>query len=344
MYGIRGVIYDLFKSYLLDRTQYVVIDGNTSETRTFNCGVPQGSILGPLLFLIYINDLCNTSSLLKYILFADDTSVYMTHNDIGILEILFNEEIDKITNWLKCNKLSVNISKTNYTIFTNKCLNNTHISIKLAGCQIVCESSLKFLGIIIDNKLTWKNHINVICNKISKGIGVMYKLHMLPIHILKMIYNAIVVPYLNYANIAWGNAADVYLSRLLKLQKRAIRIVNHDLFLAHTMPIFYSLKLLTFYDIYKYQLGVFMFLCYNKILPSCILNYFTLNLTIHSYVTRNAQKFHLPKVRTSLSHKSLLFQGPLLWNSLPDDIRESKSLNVFKMKYKQYLINTYTCE
>ena len=167
---------------------------------------------------------------------------------------------------------------------------------------------------------------------------------MVPVYVLKMIYNTIAVPYMNYAILAWGNAANIHLSRLVKLQKRAIRILNHESFLAHTTPIFYSLKLLTFYDVYKYQLGVFMFLCHIKILPTSILNYFTLNLNLHSYATRNAHKFHLPKVRTSISHKSPLFQGPLLWNSLPEDIRESKSVNVFKMKYKQYLINTYTCE
>ena len=178
---------------------------------------------------------------LRYILFADDTSIFMSHKDPVILQTMFNDELIKISKWLYMNKLSINTSKTNFMMFTNKNIDIDQITIKLAGSEIKYVSSLKFLGITIDNKLTWKNHIDIICNKVSKNIGILYKLHMLPTVILKMLYNAIVAPYFDYAISVWGSAANTYLGRLFKLQKRAIRIIFHAKFLAHTIPIFYSL-------------------------------------------------------------------------------------------------------
>ena len=160
---------------------------------------------------------------------------------------------------------------------------------------------------------------------------------MLPTNILRMIYNAIIAPFLDYGISIWGSAANIYLDRLFKLQKRAIRIVNHSPFLAHTSSIFYSLKLLNIYDIYKYQLGIFMFLCHKKLLPTSVLKYYSLNCNIHSHATRNAANFHIPKARTMLTYKSIVYQGPVVWNSIPNEIRNSITLNLFKCKYKKFL-------
>ena len=303
---------------------------------------PQGSILGPLLFLIYMNDLCNTSEVFKYILFADDTSIFMSHKDPHALQHIVNIELTKISQWLYMNKLSVNTSKTNFMIFTNRNIDVNNLNINLAGSKIKHESSLKFLGITIDHKLTWKDHINVTCNRISKNIGILFRLKSLPTVILKMIYNAIIAPFFDYGLSVWGNAAITHLDRLFKLQKRAIRIINHSSFLAQTAPIFYTQNILTLYDRYKYLLGTLMFLWHRKLLPDSLLNYFTLNCNIHSYSTRNAANFHLPKVRTSLYYKSVIYQGPLTWNSIPDNICNAASFNIFKRKLKNHLIHNYS--
>ena len=152
------------------------------------------------------------------------------------------------------NKLSVNAKKTNFMMFTNKKVDIESFHINLAGSKINHVSSLKFLGITIDNKLTWKNT-----------------------NILRMIYNAIVAPFIDYGISIWGTAANTYLDRIFKLQKRAIRIINHSPFLAHTSSIFYDLKLLNVYDIYKYQLGIFMFFCHRKLLRTSLLKNYSLN-------------------------------------------------------------------
>ena len=152
-----------------------------------------------------------------------------------------------------------------------------------------------------------------------------------------MIYYSTVFPYLHYAITAWGNCALIHQERLLKLQKRAIRIIDHAPFLAHSTPIFHSLGILQFRDIYLFQTGVFMYLCQNNLLPKSLLNLFTFNSDFHNYNTRNAGNFHLPIMRTVLNQKSIVFQGPSLWNLIPSEIRCSFSLNLFKYKYKRYL-------
>ena len=340
-YGIRGVTLQLFKSYLSNRKQFVCIDDNVSEYKNIRCGVPQGSILGPILFLLYINDLPNVSKVLKCILFADDTSIFLSHNDIVPLQKIFNNELQHVTKWMCTNKLSINISKTNFMIFSKKKCNNENVSIKMCNSQIKQVSSLRFLGLIIDNKLNWANHINYVCNKVSKNIGIMYKLNSLPKSVLKLIYNTIILPHLYYGITAWGNAHATHIQRLTLLQKRAIRIVAHAPFLAHTQPLFASLKILRLNEMYMYQSAIFMYLCQHLLLPSSLLELYSLNNHFHNYNTRSANNYHLPKSHTSFFQRSIIYNGPQLWNSLPRAIRDSMSVNVFKHRYKSFLLNSY---
>lgn len=340
-YGIRGVTLKLFKNYLTNRKQFVRIDNHTSEYKSIRCGVPQGSILGPILFLLYINDLSNASKILKCILFADDTSIFLSRNDVISLQELFNSELQYITKWLSMNKLSINVSKTKFMVFTKKKCNIDDLSISMCNSQIQQVSSLRFLGVIIDNKLNWASHINYVCNKVSRNIGIMYKLNSMPRSVLKLIYNTIILPHLYYGITAWGNANATHIQRLIVLQKRAIRIVAHAPFLAHTQPLFASLKILRLNEMYMYQSAIFMYLCQHLLLPSSLQALFSLNNKFHNYDTRSANKFHLPKTHLSLYQRSIIYSGPRLWNSLPSAIRDSKSLNVFKLRYKSFLLNSY---
>ena len=218
-YGIRGVLLEWFKSYLSNRKQYVNFGKSNSEFKTIGCGVPQGSILGPLLFLVYMNDITNASKTLQYILFADDTSLFMSDVNLERLVTNFNIELDRISQWLCTNKLILNVKKTNYMIFTNRNINTDQVKVKINDELINCCDSLKFLGISIDSKLTWHAHIDSICNRLSKGVGVLNNLQHFPSHILLMIYNAVILPHLNYCNIAWGNSNNYRMLRLHKLQK-----------------------------------------------------------------------------------------------------------------------------
>ena len=169
-YGFRGISYNWFENYLTNRKQYVSYNGAHSSNKNVSCGVPQGSILGPLLFIVYMNDICKTSNLLSFILFADDTTVFYSDNDIKRLCAVMNEELIEVSNWFKANKLSLNAAKTNLMfIGTQHQLNNiSDCNIFLDGCKLTRVQDAKFLGITLDENLTWRSHINTVCKICAK--------------------------------------------------------------------------------------------------------------------------------------------------------------------------------
>ena len=187
-YGIRGLINIWFKSYLTDRRQSIEIDNHISREEKTLCGVPQGSVLGPLLFLLYINDIYKCSSEFTFYLFADDTSIIYANNNLRTLELTVNSELAKVSEWLKANKLTLNIKKSNYIIFrprqkTMPFVPQVKIFKPVSNTQTSLENKdlVKYLGIMIDSDLSWKNHIDFICHKISKSIGIIAKLrHYIP--------------------------------------------------------------------------------------------------------------------------------------------------------------------
>ena len=206
-YGIRGIALKWFADYLNNRKQSVFILETLSKALSIKYGVPQGSIPGPILFLLYINDIVHSSDEFKYTLFADDTSLFTEHNNQNVLIDNINEGLISVSNWLTANKLSLNVSKSNMLMFkppNTTTSSNTKVS--LNGTEIKQESVVKYLGIRIDNKLSWYDHISYVHTKISQGIGVIIcKLrHLLPLNSLKSIYYSFVQSYLTYGLVLWG--------------------------------------------------------------------------------------------------------------------------------------------
>ena len=199
------------------------IEGTKSQNKNITTCVPQGSILAPLLFIIYMNDIQYASAVFDSILYADDTnlispmSVFSTHSaDIGLTSQNINQELNKISDWMAVNKLSLNINKTKFMIFhyPQRKLSPENIPhLKINGITIQQTKEFNFLGLTISETLQWKDHINKISNKISKTIGMMYRMkNFVNQSILKLIYNALILPHLNFSLLCWGFS----INRLIK--------------------------------------------------------------------------------------------------------------------------------
>ena len=241
--GIRGITLKWFTSYLSNRHQYTVFKSSSSRINNLTCGVPQGSILGPLLFLIYINDIVNNLTHSNAIIYADDTNLIFHDKDLNKVIDSMNAELNAIETWFNANMLSININKTSYVIFhpKNKPI-PTHKNISMGRKNINRLTAVKFLGVTIDEQLNWKSHLTNKSNQIVKVVSILSRLkHSISTTILKKIYDALILPHMSYAISAWGNIRNREMTRLITLQKKAVRIFNKSKYNAHTSPLFRKL-------------------------------------------------------------------------------------------------------
>ena len=225
--GFRGTIRDLFDSYLSERRMYVEVNGCKYETKTLNIGLPQGSVSAPWLFNLYINDMHRSSDKLNFLHFADDTTIYLSGRDLTRLCEEVCMELCKVDDWLKANRLSLNIDKTFYMIITHNNYDETDINIRILDVQLSRVTSTKFLGVTIDDRLSHGGHLSALYKQLSRVRGILYKLSsFLPPHVIKMLYYSLFHSRMVYGISIWGGGGVTNISRIRKVNSSTLNIFS----------------------------------------------------------------------------------------------------------------------
>ena len=341
-YGVRGVALEWFRDYLTNRMQYVSYLDHNSASHSVTCGVPQGSVLGPLLFIIYTNDLPNSLKHSKSILFADDTTIYFSHNNQQQILPIIENDMAELSQWFYANKLSLNVSKTNFMVFSPRNSQWNINSIRIEGKHIVKVKCAKFLGVYIDDELEWGNHIDHVAKKVSSGcFAINSSKNVLSTYNLKLIYNSLVHSHLLYGNLLWGSAYQYRLNKIEKLQKRCIRNICNERYNTSTSPLFRQLNLLKLNDIHKVELLKFMFSYVHGALPPSLFSMFQLNEYVHSHNTRQRNTPHIQTINMNLFSRSFLCRAPKTWLDLSTTFRSMSTIKTFKRKFTLSIIHEY---
>ena len=346
-YGIRGTAYSWLKSYLEERKQTVQINSSKSKYLPINCGVPQGSILGPLLFLLYINDLHNSTNLCITNHFADDTCLIFKGKKLNLLKSTVDRELKGIYKWLCANKLSLNVSKTQFLLFRTKSkLDKYRFTLTLNQTKLYESTFVKYLGVLIDNKLSWKHHINELSKRLAFSNSLLCKIrHYVPQKILRSLYYSLFNSHILYGCLNWSNSSESSIERIRKLQKSAIRIISFKNRRESTMPLFHEFKILTIDDQIHLQQILFMHDFATNKLPTGLDWLFKKVSTIHSRVTRlsSNNSLCLPYVNSSTHGlNSLRSKGAKILNNLNMSIySDETSKYKIKKELTKQTINLY---
>ena len=340
LYGIQGTALDWFKSYLTNRTQRCLVNGSLSRICSLKCGVPQGTILGPLLFLIYINDLPNCLTSCQPRMYADDTHITYAGVDVNSIQSNLNHDLDNLNKWLISNKLTLNSAKTEFMLIGSRqklsTLSNP-LELLIDNVPIEHVSSVKSLGIFIDENLRWQTHIDKLSKKIASGIGAIKRIRpFVPPSILHYIYNALIQSHFDYCNLVWGNCGKTLFDRLQKLQNRAARVLTFSSYDADPNRLIRQLDWKDLSTQFQIQKALMVYKSLNGLAPEYLSSKFVKRNETRYSLRDSVNKLFVPFPRTNFMKNSFSYSGAVLWNSLPCNVREAKSLSQFKRLVSLY--------
>ena len=346
-YGIRGVALKLMESYLAERQQAVTLNGATSSYKHLAYGVPQGSILGPLLFVLYINDIPHIHKLVKFILYADDANIIITGNNAHEIISKYRELGEALVNWVDGNGLMLNIGKTKYMIFSNIGIGElSDFKPAINNIPIERKTTAKFLGVLISENLHWTEHIKSLKTKMSRNCGMLYKMKgILPQKAMLTLYHSFIQSHLNYCSLVWGLGTKNSIRGLFICQKKAMRALipgyvnyyydkdTHEP-PGHTKQAFTNSKILTVYSLILKNIILFMYKLKYRLqnTPKGIVDIFPIDLEI-------------PSTRLVTMENTMFVKGRRLFSEVMGEFMDEypivialKSLNSFKNMLKAYLI------
>jgi hypothetical protein len=293
---------------------------------------------------LYINDIASISSNFKVKLFADDTNIFIFGSNLQELNrnlVMFIKILEK---WFLSNKLTVNLDKTCYTLFSSTGVNDCKFDVLFYNKRVPYVDNCKYLGIIIDSRLKWDAHIDSLYTSLLKFPSVFFKLRtIIPKDSLKMIYYALVHSKILYGIEAYGVANSTCLKKLIVLNNKILRILQFRKLDCPIKDLYVQYNTLPVPALYDYQILSFMFKYnhHSNVLPSAFNNFFVLNKNVHNYQTRNSNNFHCQMTASRIGNCSLSHRGTHLWNSLPETLKSKTSVNIFQHNLKKYLLDKY---
>ena len=338
-----------FSTYLSHRTQFTVINKNHSATKNIVSGVPQGSVLGPVLFLIYINDLYMSVKDQKLSLFADDANVFVVNHDLAMLFEKANEVCFNLFEWFTANKLCVNFCKTSYMIFmptkhAEEYLLNNNPSVFINNIKINRVKCCRYLGLLIDENLNWNDHIKCLITKVTQLTGIMYKFRdLLSLAHKKNLYYSLIYSSIAYGLELYGQTCDIYLKPLNVALNRALRVILHVPLDTPLRALYLNFNTLPVSLLHHFVVCKLVHRCiYMKnVIPVAIQNIFNSNVNVHHYATRASSGSLLYRYANDGYNNSYSHYACTIWNHLPDNIRNTASLTSFSKLIKFHLLNQF---
>ena len=337
-YGVAGTSLRWVTSYLTSRKQYCVLNGHKSSLKTVHCGIPQGSCLGPLLLILYVNDFEQCLKKCTPNMYADDTSITCSGEDIYDLCNDLKAEIENITEWLRQNKLSLNTAKTEYMVVGHKRQTNQIpglLEVNVNGEPIKRAQQVKYLGIMVDENLTWNEQYKNLKGKIKNALSSLRRLNnILPQSKLDQVYKALLESHLRYSDELWGNLSNTKLDHLQRLQNRARTLIEGS-----RLKDGWRCNWLSVSNLIKFDRAVMIYKIINGLCPDSLQGRLVTRSQISNYSTRNYLDLDIPRQNLEFSKKSFFYCGAKAWNEIPLQIRMSSTTTTFKKKLKEYLQN-----
>ena len=333
--GVSGVFHEWIASYLHERSQYVTVNGARSKLRPIHIGVPQGSLLGPRLFAIYVNDLPNSSETGYIHMFADDTTIYFIGKEVEEIVDALNLILNDFKVWCCKNHLTVHTGKTVAMLISSHVFVGLMRPLLFGNSHIYFTTKSTCLGVEIDYKLNWKPQVRALHTKFGGKLKFLKKFKALPSSVLEEIYFKGIIPSITYCIAIWGSCSPSTFNELEHLHLKAAKLIHKLPSETPDSDVLDLVKWKSLSYLYKRRLASIMYQVYHNTLPDQLTALFETRNSDNNYNLRRSITFSHIRYNSNLGRISVRYRGPIVWNLIPKAIKDASSLQLFKLKLRQ---------